>query len=178
MYSKYHNMMIGLWAQAAFESQSVISQSCVTSLWIRFWRFIISIVMQAAVCPAGNSGVIWDEACTAAGWTHASVQCSCVSVNSSWGQTPPLFTLLPHPSTSQHAPCTACWERACRSCARTKENQGVWHCKGLGIHIWISFWSCYRLTWSPPVQVVSVTLTPSPTSAFKHCGCVSFFHTH
>ncbi len=65
-----------------------------------------------------------------------------------------------------------------RSCARTKENQGVWHCKGLGIHIWISFWSCYRLTWSPPVRVVSVTLTPSPTSAFKHCGCVSFFHTH
>ncbi len=120
----------------------------------------------------------WDEARTAAGWTHASVQCSCVSVNSSWGQTPPLFTLLPHPSTSQHAPCTACWERACRSCTRTKENQGVWHCKGLGIHIWISFWSCYRLTWSPPVQVVSVTLTPSPTSAFKHCGCISFFHTH
>jgi len=81
-------------------------------------------------CEAGcglfsrEQWVIWDEVHTAVGLD--SVQCSCVLVNSAWGQTPPLFTFLPHPSMSWHTPCTACRERSAPdgSCAWTRRETG------------------------------------------------------
>lgn len=149
MYCKYHYMMIGLWAHGAFESASVISESCVTSFWWILWTLYHEHSDAGCGLFSREQRVIWDEARTAVGWTL------CSAAVSWWTQ----------PGVKHHRSSPSCRIHQCLGTPPARhagnaplltalvlgqeEKQGVWHCKGQGNRIWICLRSCYRLTWSP-----------------------------